>query len=149
MRAVPRCQRIRSSWTQTCLIYVSLVSLHLGVWARLQVQSKNCTIKLLLVKYPTCTIGVLLRWPYVVETAFATYWLPYSIWRRGYIATRVRFSFVQPASSLQHFQFVTGSAQNTTRSPWNLLPDELRNVESTESFRNKLKQFCIDSSVNV
>jgi len=30
---------------------------------------------------------------------------------------------------------------------WNLLPDELRNVESTKSFRNKLKQFCIDSSV--
>jgi len=32
---------------------------------------------------------------------------------------------------------------------WNLLPDELRNIESTRSFRNKLKQFCIDSSVNV
>jgi len=32
---------------------------------------------------------------------------------------------------------------------WNLLPDELRNVESTKSFRNKLKQFCIDCSVNV
>jgi len=32
---------------------------------------------------------------------------------------------------------------------WNLRPDELRNVESTKSFRNKLKQFCIVSSVNV